>query len=73
MKIVIEFYRTRWQDDARAILGREMDEAADVEGAIRIARSLSRTLSMPQRPDAVSIADIDGNEIYSGRLDAASF
>ena len=31
MKIVIEFYRTRQEDDAHAIVGRETDEATDLQ------------------------------------------
>ena len=69
MKIVIEFYRTRDQDDAHAVVGREIDEAADLDDAIRIARSLSATLDMPQRPDAVTITDAAGGTLYSGALD----
>ncbi len=68
MKIVIEFYRTRKTDEARAVVGRETAEAADLETAIGIARQLSQTLKMPQRPDAVTISDGDGNELYSSKF-----
>ncbi|MFI0849771.1 hypothetical protein [Mesorhizobium sp. IMUNJ 23232] len=68
---MIEFYRTRHQDDAHAVVGREAGEAMDVDDAIRIARSLSATLDMPQRPDAVTIIDAAGGTIYSGALDPA--
>jgi hypothetical protein len=71
LKIVIEFYRTRHQDDAHAVVGRETGEAMDIDDAIRIARSLSATLDMPQRPDAVTIIDAAGGTIYSGALDPA--
>ena len=43
MKIVIEFYRTRDADDAHAVVGRESDEAADLDDAIEIARLLAPT------------------------------
>jgi hypothetical protein len=72
LKIVIEFYRTRDQDDAHAVVGREIDEAVDLDDAIRIARFLSATLNMPQRPDAVTIIDAAGGTLYSGALDPAS-
>lgn len=69
MKIVIEFYRIRDADDAHAVLGRETVEATDVDEAIEIARELLRTLDMPQRPDAITITDGDGNKIHSSSLD----
>lgn len=72
MKIVIEFYRTRDDDDAHAIVGREADEAVDIEHAIGIARLLSQTLDMPQRPDAMTITDGSGTTLYAGVIDAAA-
>jgi len=69
MKIVIEFYRIREADDAHAVVGRETADAADLDGAIEIAHRLSQTLDMPQRPDAMSISDGDGNELYLNRFD----
>ncbi|WEX75386.1 hypothetical protein PYH37_000792 [Sinorhizobium numidicum] len=71
MKIVIEFYRIRNADDAHAVLGRETAEAADLDEAREIARQLLRTLDMPQRPDAMTIIDGDGNNLHSSRLDTA--
>jgi hypothetical protein len=68
MKIVVEFYRTRERDDAHAVVGRETYEALDLDAAIRMARALSLTLDMPQRPDSMSIADVNGNELHSGKL-----
>lgn len=68
MKILIEFYRTRAADDAHAVLGRETVEAADVDEAIEIARLLAKTLNMPQRPDAVTIADANGATLHSSIL-----
>ncbi|MBA8905545.1 hypothetical protein [Aminobacter ciceronei] len=70
MKIVIEFYRTRGKDDAHAVVGRETDEVADVEGAIELALRLSQTLDLPQRPDGITITDADGRVLYSGDVDA---
>ncbi len=72
MKIVIEFYRTRQEDDAHAIVGRETGEAADLGDAIERARSLSQTLNMPQQPDAMTITNASGGILYSGALDGAS-
>ena len=69
MKIVIEFYRTRGKDDAHAVVGREADEASDVEGAIELAQRLSQSLDLPQRPDAMTITDADGKVLYSGALE----
>ncbi|MCX8996231.1 hypothetical protein NOF55_16575 [Rhizobiaceae bacterium BDR2-2] len=66
MKVEIEFYRTRNRDDAHAVVGREVAEAADLADAIEIARRLAQTLGMPQRPDAMTIRDGQGNELYSG-------
>jgi hypothetical protein len=70
MKIVIEFYRTRNADDAHAIVGRETNEAVDTEDAIEVARLLSQTLNMPQRPDAMTITEANGAILYSGIIDA---
>ena len=70
MQIVIEFYRTRDVDSAHAIIGRKMVEAADLDDALKIARRLSQTLDMPQRPDGMSITDATGVALYSGVVDA---
>ena len=70
MKIVIEFYRTRNADDAHAIVGRETKEAANTDDAIEVARQLSQTLDMPQRPDAMTITDAKGATLYSGVINA---
>lgn len=72
MRIVIEFYRIREADDAHAVVGRETAEAADLDDAIEIARHLSQTLDMPQRPDAMTVTDGDGNTLYSGLLGTAA-
>jgi hypothetical protein len=71
MKVVFEFYRRRFVDDAHAVIGRETAEASDIAHAMRLARHLWRTLDMPQQPDAMSISDKEGNAIYSGAFDAA--
>lgn len=70
---MIEFCRTRETDAAHAVVGRETENAADLDAAIEIARRLWRTLDMPQRPDAVSISDHEGNQLYSARFDTQEF
>lgn len=70
MRIVIEFYRTRGTDDAHAVVGRETMEAADLDDAMEVARRLSLTLDMPQRPDALTITDATGAVLYTGALGA---
>lgn len=70
MKILIEFYRTRSKDEAHAVVGRETEVASDAECAIELAQRLSKTLDMPQRPDAMTITDANGSVIYSGAIDA---
>ncbi len=69
MQLVIEFYRIREADNAHAVIGREIVETADLQEAIGIAHTLWQTLELPQRPDAVSINDRDGNILYSGRIE----
>ena len=67
----LKFYRIRKADDAHAVVGRETADAADLDDAIGLARRLWQTLNMPQRPDAMSISDNEGNRLYSGTLDTA--
>jgi hypothetical protein len=69
MRIVIDFYRTRDADDAHAVVGRETAEVPDLDRAIEIARQLWRTLDMPQRADAVTITDGNGETLYSADLE----
>ncbi len=68
MKIVIEFYRIRETDKAHGVIGQETADAANLDDAIEIAHRLSKTLNMPQQPDAMSISDSDGNELYVHRF-----
>jgi hypothetical protein len=69
VKIVIEFYRTRQADDAHAVMGRETKEAVNADDAVEVARRLSQTLNMPQRPDAMTITDANGATLYCGVID----
>jgi hypothetical protein len=68
MKVVIEFYRVRDADNARALLGRKLVEALDREDAITIALRLAQTLDMPQQPDALFVSDLEGTWLYSDTL-----
>ncbi|SCW91761.1 hypothetical protein [Ancylobacter rudongensis] len=70
MKVVIEFYRTRAQDSAHAVVGRETVEVNDLDGAIEMARALASALDMPQQPDAVSIVDSEGRVLLSSAFDS---
>jgi len=69
MNVVIEFYRIRAGDDAHAVIGKETADARDIGDAIEIARQLSQTLPMPQRPDAMYISDSEGNELFRQTFD----
>lgn len=65
MRVEVEFYRTRVTDKAHATVGRETIEATDADHAIVLALEMSRTLNMPQRPDAFVITDELGNQLHS--------
>jgi hypothetical protein len=69
MKLVIAFYRIRVADNAHAVVGRETIIATGLDDAIKIAQHLSQRLDMPQLPDAMSISDGDGNELYLHNFD----
>lgn len=68
MKIVNEFYRIRETDKAHAVIGQETADAANLDDAINIAQRLSKTLNMPQQPDAMWISDSNGNDLYVQRF-----
>ncbi len=72
MEVSIEFYRTRAQDTAHAVVARVDHHAADLDDAVAFARSLLADLDMPQRPDAVAIYDLDGAQLYSFTFDHSS-
>ena len=63
MKVCIEFYRTRECDEAHAVLGRVSRKADDLDHAVLLGRLLLATLDMPQWPDAMTISDVNGNEL----------
>ena len=64
MLFVIEFFRIRETDNARAVLDRITHFAPDLESAKVKAKSLFETLDMAQKPDGLRILDQDGHEIY---------
>jgi hypothetical protein len=66
MKVLIESYRVRERDDERAILGRVTCDAINTSAAIGLARSLFRTLDIPQEPKAVRVFDDCGSEVSRG-------
>ncbi len=57
MIFLIQFYRIRGTDGARAVLAQQTVEAGDLEQAIQMAGHLLARLDMPQEPDAVAILD----------------
>jgi hypothetical protein len=64
MKLAIEFFRIRKEDDAHATLDRITHIAPDLESAKVKAKSLFGTLNMPQNPDGLRILDQDRNELF---------
>ncbi|MCV0396166.1 MAG: hypothetical protein K5872_04685 [Rhizobiaceae bacterium] len=66
MRVTVEFYRTRPEDDARALLARVTRDAENLADAIDQALALTTTLSMPQKPDAVAIIEPGGTTIFEG-------
>ena len=64
MKVIIEFYRVRADDTARARVGRVSRSVADADDAIKLARSLLLSLDMPQKPDLIAILDDQENAFY---------
>ena len=64
MKIVIEFYRIRQQDGAHAVVGRETEESGRSRRCdFEVAWRWRKPLDMPQRPDALTIADASGRAL----------
>ena len=64
MRVTIEFYRTRPEDDAHAVLARVVRDVGDLVEAVDLARSLVLTLEMPQQPDAVMITNPTGDFMH---------
>lgn len=63
MKIIVEFHHIDERSGARAVVQRDTTEATDFNNAVEIALRLWRKLDLPQRPNALRITDIDGNEL----------
>jgi hypothetical protein len=64
MMFVIEFFRIREKDNARATLDRIPHVAADLESAKVKAKTLFETLNMAQNPDGLRILDQDSHEVF---------
>jgi hypothetical protein len=67
VQFTIEFFRIRPGDNAHATLDRISQELDDLDSAKVRAKSLFKTLNMPQAPDGLRILDRHGAEIYSWR------
>lgn len=65
MQIVIAFFRVRPEDGAQALVGRESAEVSNLDEALALASVLAQSLSMPQRPDAVTVFDEAGRRLHS--------
>ena len=64
MLFTIEFFRLREEDDAHATLDRITQIGSDLEAVKVKAKSLFKTLNMPQKPDGLRILDQDGDEVF---------
>ena len=64
MMFTIEFFRIRKEDNARAMLDRITHIASDLESAKVKAKSLFKTLNMPQNPDGLRILEQTGQEVF---------
>lgn len=64
MMFIIEFFRVRDTDEARAVLARVGHDTTDLDDAKVRALSLFETLNMPQKPDALRIMDHKGDEVF---------
>jgi hypothetical protein len=67
---IIEFFRVRNTDQARAVLGRIELDTTDLEDAKVRAQSLFEILDMPQRPDALRVIDERGEEVFVWRRES---
>jgi hypothetical protein len=65
VQFTIEFFRIRLSDSAHATLDRISQESADLDSAKIQAKSLFKTLNMPQTPDGLRILDHHGAEVFS--------
>jgi hypothetical protein len=66
MQFTIEFFRLREEDDAHATLDRITQIGTDLEAVKMKAKSLFKTLNMPQKPDGLRILDRMGMKYSSG-------
>ena len=70
MQFTIEFFRLREEDDAHATLDRITQIGTDLEAVKVKAKSVFKTLNMPQKPDGLRILDQDGDEVFFWTPDA---
>ncbi len=65
MRFTFEFFRIRGGDGAHATLDRVSQDAPDLEAAKDVAKTLFKTLNMPQTPDGLRILDNGGAELFA--------
>ncbi len=65
MQFTIEFFRIRPGDSAHATLDRITQDLPNLDSAMVRAKSLFRTLEMPQAPDGLRIVDSNGAEVFA--------
>ncbi len=65
MQFTIEFSRVWTGDGAHAPLDRILQDVPDRDGAEIRAKSLSKTLDMPQAADGLRILDSHGDEVFA--------
>jgi hypothetical protein len=65
VQFTIEFFRIRPGDGAHATLDRITQDLPDLDSARVRAKSLFRTLEMPQAPDGLRIVDSNGAEVFA--------
>jgi hypothetical protein len=67
VQFTIEFFRIRPSDGAHATLDRISQDLPDLDSAKVRAKSLFKTLDMPQAPDGLRIVDSRGAEVFAWR------
>ena len=65
MRFTFEFFRIRGGDGAHATLDRVSQDAPDLEAAKDVAKTMFKTLNMPQTPDGLRILDNGGAELFA--------
>jgi hypothetical protein len=70
VNFVVEFYRSRDEDGAHAMLDRIVLDAPNLRAALAAAGAMLQTLPLPQIPDGLRICDEDGSQLYAGPTSA---